>query len=434
MTARQTQSARAPQSRADVDGLQRTKLAALLAALQSGNPFYQQKLAGVRFDPLQDPLENLPFTTRDELLADQAAHPPYGTNLTFPLQRYVRLHQTSGTRSGAPLRWLDTAESWAWWTRCWGMIFDAAGVTPEDRFFYPFSFGPFIGFWSAFDGAAARGHLCIPAGGMTSTARLRMLRDNAATVVCCTPTYAQHLAEVAVREEIDLPGLPVRALIVAGEPGGSVPAVRARLEAAWGARVFDHAGMTELGAWGLEYADAPGGLHVIETEFIAECVDPQSGAPVADGEGGELVLTNLGRVGSPLIRYRTGDHVRLLRRHAFAQHLFARVEGGVLGRVDDMLIIRGNNVFPAAIEDILWSIPGVAEHRIEVETRDAMTQLHLVVEPAPGADAAALARNVAEAVRDRLNFRPRVTLADPGALPRFEMKARRIIRTENPST
>src|SRR5579859_8194492 len=158
----------------------------MLNELRAKNPFYRSKLGAIPFDPVHDPLEGLPFTTRAELEADQIASPPYGTNLTYPLSSYSRYCQTSGT-GGRPMRWLDTPASWEWVVRCWGFIFRAAGAGPGDRLIFPFSFGPFLGFWGAFDSSVAHGFLSIPAGGINTIARLRMILDNEVTVVCCTP-------------------------------------------------------------------------------------------------------------------------------------------------------------------------------------------------------------------------------------------------------
>jgi len=406
---------------------QRARLAEMLAEVGARNPFQRARLLSVKFDSLSDPLSRLPLTTRAELEADQAAHPPFGSNLTYPLSAYSRYHQTSGSR-GAPLRWLDTAESWAWWRRCWQYIFRAAGVLPADRIVFPFSFGPFVGFWSAFEAAAELGNLCLPAGGMTTSARLQYILDIGVTVVCCTPTYALRMGERAQEMGLSLAASPVRALIVAGEPGGSIPATRRRIEELWGARVFDHVGMTEVGPWGFETTDEPGVIQVMESEFIAEVIDPGSGAAVADGEEGELVLTNLGRWCSPLIRYRTGDRVRLTQHGARGGAGFSRIVGGLAGRMDDLLFIRGNNVFPSALEAVIREVAGVAEYRLRVRRRDAMDELAIDVEPADGADGAAVARCVASAVRDRLHFTAEVKAVAAGTLPRFEMKAQRVVR------
>ncbi|HRX84141.1 MAG TPA: phenylacetate--CoA ligase family protein [Phycisphaerae bacterium] len=414
-------------SRAELVRRQRDKLGTMLNEVRARNPFQRARLGDIAFDAQRDPLSVLPLTTRAELQADQAAHPPYGTNLTYPLVRYARYHQTSGT-SGTPLRWLDTCESWTWWRRCWQQIFRAADVTVGERIVFPFSFGPFIGFWAAFEAAAELGNMCLPAGGMSTAARLRYILDNAVSVVCCTPTYALRMAERARADGIDLAGSAVRALIVAGEPGGSVPAIRGLIESAWGARVYDHVGMTEIGAWGFEATAEPGVIRILESEFIAEVIDPASGAPVAEGGAGELVLTNLGRWGSPLIRYRTGDRVRLEVPEDGGDTPFARIAGGVAGRVDDMLYIRGNNVFPSAVEGIIRGCAGVAEFRLRVRRRDAMDELAIEIEPEADADGDGLTGRVAAAVRDLLHFSAPVVAVAPGTLARFEMKAQRVIR------
>ncbi len=409
--------------------LQRRKLKRLVDAVRATNPFYRRKYEGVSFDPEKDPLETLPFTTRAELEADQVEHGPFGTNRTFPLGDYCRFHQTSGS-GGRPMRWLDTRESWDWCKRCWGIIFRAARVRPGERMMFPFSFGPFLGFWAAFEGGVALGNLCLPAGGLSTPGRLKMLTDNAADVVCCTPTYALHMAEVAVESGVDLAGCAVRALIVAGEAGGSVPEVRRKIEAAWGARVFDHSGMTEIGPLGFECWERPGeGLHLIESECIPEVIDPPTGQVLPDGEAGELVLTNLGRVASPLIRYRTGDHVRLTRGACPCGRWYARLDGGILGRIDDMFIVRGNNVFPAAVEATIRRFGEVAEFRVTVTQAGAMADVAVEVEPTPGAgEADAIAARVARAMQESLSFRAEVTAVAPGTLPRFEMKAKRFVR------
>jgi phenylacetate-CoA ligase len=409
--------------------LQRRKLALMLVELKASNSFYGQKLKRVGFDPWSDPLERLPFTTRPELEADQLTHPPYGTNLTYPLDCYTRYCQTSGT-GGRPMRWLDTNESWNWIGQCWGKIFGAAGVTVDDRLLFAFSFGPFLGFWGAFDSSVAHRFLSIPAGGMSTTARLKMIFDNRVTVVLCTPTYALRMAEVARQEGLDLAGSSVRALIVAGEPGGSIPETKQAIESVWGARMFDHSGMTEIGPMSFECREAPGGIHVIESEYIAEVIDPQTGREVADGQVGELVVTNLGRWGSPLIRYRTNDQVRLTRGTCACGRTFARLEGGIVGRVDEMFIIRGNNVFPTAVEAVLRRFPEIVEFRVHIIESGTLTHIHLEIEPAAEMpDAAGLCERVGRTLAETFPFKAELRAVAPGSLPRFEMKAKRFVRS-----
>lgn len=410
-----------------IAALQSRRLSELHREGLASNSFYQRKLQQAGCNLERDGLQAMPFTSRPEIEHDQAEHPPYGTVLSYPLQRYTRLHQTSGT-TGQPIRWLDTPESWEWWKRCWGIVFRGAGLVAVDRVFYPFSFGPFVGFWAAFESGVGLGNRCLPGGGMTTSARLRFMLDNEATVVCCTPTYALRMAEVADEEGVDLPSSPVRLIVVAGEPGGHIPAVRSRIESAWGARVCDHVGMTEIGAYGFECEENPGGMHVIESEFVAEVIDPQSGDQLPDGAPGELVLTNLGRWGSPLVRYRTGDQVILTRERCACGRWFARLEGGIQGRIDDMFVIRGNNVFPSAIDGILREFAEVVEYRLVVAQAGAMTDLRIDVEPRCNGDPSGLLGRIEATVRDRLNFRPSVVAVEAGSLPRFEMKARRVVR------
>ena len=390
----------------------------------AGNAFLRRKWrnAGIRgpadIATWRD-VERLPFTRKDELVADQAAHPPFGTNLTYPIERYVRVHQTSGT-SGQPLRWLDTQDSWDWWARCWGFVLRGAGLGPADRIFFPFSFGLFIGFWAGFEGARALGAMAIPGGGQDSATRLAWMERLGATALVCTPSYALHLLEIARERGVSLAELPVRATVHAGEPGAGIPSVRARIEDGWGARAFDHAGMTEMGAYGFE-CEEQAGLHVNESEFVAEVIDPASGRPAGEGE---LVLTNLGRWGSPLVRYRTGDRVRAAAEACACGRSFLRLEGGVLGRLDDMLIVRGVNVFPSAIEDIVRRFPAVDEFQIEVFRAGALDEVRVVLEVADVSATIA----VREAFRVDLGIRLEVSAVPPRTLPRHELKARRVVR------
>ena len=374
----------------------------------------------------------MPFTTKDMIAEDQQQHPPYGTNLTYPVEQYVRFNQTSAT-TGRPIRWLDTAESWQGLLENWKRVFSAADVGQGSRVYFAFSFGPFLGFWTAFEAATQLGCMCIPGGGLSSLGRLEAMRANAADVLLCTPTYAGRLAEVAQAEDIDLSEFAVRKIIVAGEPGGSVPEVRRDLEHRWrGAKLFDHHGMTEVGPVSYQCPEKPGTLMLIGSAYLAEIIDPQSGKPVDKGDLGELVLTTLKRVACPLIRYRTGDLVRedLEVAEEFGHYELA-LDGGILGRVDDMVVVRGVNVYPSAVDAIMRSVPGVAEYRVTLRESQGMTEMQVEVEPHADVLArAGLATHVQSKLRVSLNLRVPVTLCGPESLPRFEMKARRWIRQE----
>ena len=402
------------------------RLQHLLAHVLPNNTFYAHKFRSLHATDLQQ----LPFTTKAELVTDQNTHPPYGTNLTTAPNRYTRFHQTSGTSTGRPLCWLDTPQSWDWVLHCWQRNFALLGLAPQDRLFFPFSFGPFLGFWSAFEAATRAGFLALPGGGMSSTARLRFLLEHQVTVIFATPTYALHLAELAAKDGIDLAASAVRAIVVAGEPGGSISTTRLAIEKRWGARVYDHYGLTEIGPVAIECEALPNTLLVLESEYIAEVIEPNGTRPVKTGDLGELVVTNLGRMDSPLIRYRTGDLVRVDPSPKLVPGVpnWLRLQGGIQGRADDMIHVRGNNVYPTAIEAIIRRFPEIVEFRVVMDERGPLSDLRIEIEPADLAHSQRLVETVARVLRDELLFRAEVTAAPPNTLPRFEMKARRVIK------
>ncbi len=390
---------------------------ALLAVIRPGNPLYRAKLAEApeRIGALAE-LAQYPLTTKAEL---QAPGGGPGPNLTFPIERYTRFHQTSGT-TGQPLMVYDTPADWQAWIECWHWVLDRGGVTTHDRVLLAFSYGPFIGFWAAHDAVVDRGCLVLPGGGMSSLSRLMMALNIQATVLMCTPSYALHLGEIADQHGIDLRANAVRTIIVAGEPGGSLPSVRQRIETLWDAQLIDHSGASEVGAWG--FADAQGrGLLVNEAHFIPEFLSLEDHRPAQEGELAELVLTGLSRPGFPVVRYRTGDLVRPVWSHGQGCG-FVLLDGGVLGRADDMVIVRGVNIFPSALDEILRGFPEIQEYRITATRAAEMDQLSVEIEHPDGQ-----AADVAAALRTRLGLRIDVRCVPCGSLPRFEAKGRRFV-------
>jgi len=403
------------------------RLGAGIASLLQSNRFYQSRLHRVS---TWDDFTRLPLTTKDEITADQQAHPPFGSNLTFPIDAYSRLHQTSGTSGTAPLRWLDTAQSWDWWVGIWAdHIYRSAGVTPDDRVFFAFSFGPFIGFWSAFSGAERVGALVIPGGAMTTEQRLRTMVDLRATVLCSTPTYAIRMAEAAQAAGIDLPASDIRLTIHAGEPGASVPATRDLIERSFGVHCFDHTGMTELGPTGVS-CPARDGVHLIESEFVFEIRDDAGAVHSLPESGtitGELVATNLGRWGSPLIRYRTGDRVEVTRAACECGSPFAKMIGGIRGRVDDMFTVRGVNLYPSQVEDIVRRHAVIGEFCIEVRSIRGMEEVTILCE-CQGDDGEAAVSMLTNDLRLALGARIECRQVAAGSLPRSDLKSRRLRR------
>ena len=376
-----------------------------LREVLKGNQFWRDRLVDVQG---WDDFERLPLTGKGDLVSDQRINPPFGSNLTYALDRYVRMHQTSGSSGDQPLRWLDTQESWDWWLRIWSdHVYRAAGVTPMDRVFFAFSFGPFIGFWSAFGGAERVGALAISGGAMTTEQRIRSLRDLGATVLLSTPTYALRMALRAQELGLDLATSEIRVTIHAGEPGASIPGTRDAIEAAYAATSFDHTGMTELGPTGHSCAQRDG-IHLIESEFIFEVLD-ERGRPA---EAGELVGTNLGRWGMPLIRYRTGDQVVASREACSCGSPYLKLAGGIRGRVDDMLTVRGVNLYASS------------EFVIERRSVEQMDEVMVVVEEAPGLSVERLEADLRQALGVRLGCR----VVPAGSLPRTDLKSRRIVQ------
>lgn len=416
MTSTEIRREHASLPRRKLEAYQLAKFNQLLDGVLPGNRFYASKLSSqpTQLESLEQ-LREFPFTTKDEL-AVTGSVPQLPANLTYSAADYVRFHQTSGTR-GRPLPIFDTSADWNWWIDSWQYVLDAAQITSSDRAMLAFSFGPFVGFWSAFDALVARGTMVVPGGGMSSLARLDLMERMQTNTLFCTPTYAMHLVEVAAENQISLEHLPVQKIVVAGEPGGSVREIRERIENAWNARLTDHAGASEIGPWG--YADAAQrGLHIIEPEFIAEFFDVESGEPASAGQLSHLVLTTLGRTGAPLIRYRTGDLVK----PTWTNDGFVLLEGGVLGRNDDMMVIRGVNIFPSSIESILRSFPEVVEYRMTASKQGEMDVLAIDIE-----DRLDEPERVAAELSKRLGLTVAVRSVPPMSLPRFEGKGKRFV-------
>jgi phenylacetate-CoA ligase len=392
----------------------------LLELVLERNPFQSARAARLGLGSRPSLAELMPLE-KHELVRDQQRNPPFGTNLTHPLERYTKLHQTSGT-TGPPLRVLDTADDWAWWRRLFADTLSVTGVSARDRVALAFSFGPHVQFWAAIEGLEEVGAMAIPLGGMTSAQRLRTIAEVGATALMCTPTYALRLFEVAMEERLEHALESVERVICTGEPGASLPAMRLRIEEGFGARCYDHAGLTEAGPFGYP-CTAGGGLHVYDDDFVCEILDAEL-RPVKPGERGELVLTPLRRTGYPVLRYRTGDVVVRTEDRCPVGHENRWLPGGIVGRTDDMVVIRGMNVYPSSIEEAVRGVRGAGEFRITFYSeRTGMDEVKLEVELPGGPEA----RELQELMRQQLGLRVRVVPVAHGALPRHEGKARRVV-------
>jgi phenylacetate-CoA ligase len=413
-------------SREALDALQVRKLRTLVAWTREHAPWQAARLGDVTIDGLDD-LRRIPLFTRAEWMASQEEKPPYGDVLAAPAEKAIRYHTTSGTSGRRPLAVLDGTKDWEWIAEMWCYGFWGFGVRPADTVFFAFGYGTFVGFWGAQYACEKLGCLVLPGGNMTTEARVRMLVECDATVVCSTPTYALRMAQEARKLGIDLPGSSVARLILSGEPAGSIPATKALIEEQWGAKAGDTAGMTELGTIMMfECSEQPGGAHLIEDHYLEEVVDPDSGEPVGYGELGERVVTSFGRGFIPVLRYRTGDLVcRVPSDRCSCGRGFDLYDGGIRGRVDDMKVVRGTNVYPRAVEAIVRRVADVEEFQIRLYTADGIRdEIEVLVEVGGGDEVLAeLGRQLSEA-HEGLRFG--VRRAEPGSLPRFELKAKRL--------
>ena len=420
-----------------LEALQLAKLRRQCEWAAARSPWYRRRFTSDAFDPGQlnslDDLRRIPILTRDDWMTSQEAKPPYGEIPVLGGEEAIRVHTTSGTTGRGPLRALDSRKDWAWIAEMWCYGIWGCGIRPLDTAYIAFGYGSFIGFWGLHYAMEKVGVLNVPGGAQTTESRVLQIVDFGATVVAATPTYALRLAQEAARLDIDLHGSAVSRLILSGEPAGSIPQTKALIEELWGAKAFDTAGMTEIGTiMVFECAHQPGGTHIIEDHVIEEVLDPVTLEPVGVGERGERVVSSFGRGTIPLLRYRTGDLVcRVPASACSCGRGFDIYEGGILGRVDDMKVIRGTNVYPRAIEAIVREYPEVDEFQTVISHEEIRDEITLRVEMKPdwpaeswGQLCDSLHRRLGHA-HEGLNFR--IERAGPGALPRFELKAKRMI-------
>ena len=404
---------------------QEDRVAELLELVLDRNPFQRGRVEGLDLGQAPSLFDLRPLTKRD-LVADQERNPPFGTNLTFPLESYTQLFQTSGT-TAHPLRVLETAEDWDWWRARFANTMTVAGMDGSDRVALAFSFGPHVQFWAAKEGLQEIGAMGISLGGMGSVQRLQTVAETQATTLWCTPTYALHLLEVAVEQRLESALESIERVLCTGEPGGSLPGVRSRIEEGFGAACIDHAGLTEAGPFGDPCPDGHG-LHIDEREFVCEILDEELN-PTSQGDRGELVITPLGVRGFPALRYRTGDSVIATEERCPAGHEGRWLPGGIVGRTDDMVVIRGMNVYPSAIEEAVRQFSSTGEFRITFYTeRSGMDEVKLEVELTEGTDA----RRLQDSMRQQLGLRVRIVPIAPGVLPRQTGKSRRVVDERTP--
>lgn len=424
--------------RAELAQLQLVRLRDQLAHVRARSPFYRRKLdaAGVRPGDILTcgDVRAIPFTEKDELRESQERHPPWGDFACITPREAVRVFQTSGT-TGRPVRVMWSGKDWHEnFYEQFSHFRCGYGLTADDVLFVPFNYGLFVAWWGFQTAMERAGLMVVPGGGQSSKDRLRAMLDWGATVVCGTPSYLLYLAETARKNGIDLPGSSIAKIVAAGEPGAAVLSTKKALESQWGAECFDDVGSTEITNFGYECIRHQG-THVIESMLLAEVLDPETLEPLPDGAIGELVLTNLCCESMPLIRYRTRDLVRFNRATCECGRTFLRLDGGVLGRTDDMFQFAGVNIFPTQIQNLLHKVDEFSqEYQLVVPRMGSGERLKIRVEPAHehvAPERIARAREfLVETIKYRIMVTPEVEVCDTGSLPRVEGKAKRIIRLQ----
>jgi phenylacetate-CoA ligase len=422
--------------REQLEALQVRKLRDLVEWADARVPWQSKRLrdAGVTGDAINglDDLRRIPLMTRDEWMAGQEEQPPFGTNMAVDPEHAVRYHMTSGTTGRTPIRVLDSMKDWEWIAEMWCYGLWGFGVRPADIVFVAFGYSTFIGFWGLHYAGEKLGCLTLPGGAMTTEQRVQQIADMGATAVASTPTYALRMAQEAKSMGIDLAAGPVQRLILSGEPAGSIPATKKLIEELWGARAGDTAGMTELGTIMIFECDRqPGGTHIIEDHYIEEVLDPDTDRAVPYGEMGERVVTSFGRGFIPVLRYRTRDFVvKVPASSCSCGRTFDLYDGGIRGRVDDMKLVRGTNVYPRAVEALVREFPEVDEFQIHLFTAEGIRdEIEVLVEiPDQTVDADDIVQRLGqELAKAHENLRFGVRRVEVETLPRFELKAKRIL-------
>jgi phenylacetate-CoA ligase len=416
--------------RAELEGRQLAALRRHLAHAYEGSPYYRAAFdaAGVTPDVRAlDDLARFPFIHKAVLRDRQLAAPLLGDVAAVPERDVVYVSASSGSTGVATLSPF-TAEDFDEFQDVQARLFWAAGMRAHDRYLHALNFTLFVGGPDVI-GAQRVGALSIWAGTIPAERLLALLRQFQATVTWTTPSYAWHLGEAARAAGIDpARDLAVRRIIVAGEPGGSIPATRAAIEALWGAELYDFYGISDLFGACAGMCEVKDGLHITEDHHLVEVLDP-GGRPVPDGEKGELVLTTLRKRARPMIRFRTGDVVTRDRTPCRCGRTHARIR--IHGRTDDLFIVNGVNVFPSDVEVVVRSVEETTgEYRITLTREQHLTRFDLEVERRRGAAAspAAVGDALGRALKVRLGISPRsVAVLDEGALPRSVHKARRVV-------
>ena len=377
-----------------------------------------------------DDIRHVPRVEKSMMRDIQRKDPfPYGDALCVPLEDVTEFRQTSGT-TGQPVYQPDTWTDWEWWAESWSYILWAQGYRPKDRVFIPFGYNVFVAFWAGHYACEKMGCEVVPGGVLDTKARILKIQELEATAMMATPTYVLGMAATAKnKKDIDPSEMTINKITCAGEPGAGIPTTKKRMEAAWGARVYDHAGATEIGAWSYECQAQPGGMHVNEALFLVEIEDVETGEIIEEpGTRGKMIITALDREAQPCIRFDSKDIIEWDRDSWPGRRTFRLIKGGVVGRADDIAKVKGVLLAPSAIGEVVRGVGGLSDElEVIVDKRGDVDRITLKVELMPGRQdmRQTIEGRLKDQLRLKTNLGYNLEFYDYETLPRYDVKARR---------
>ncbi|MDH5696825.1 MAG: phenylacetate--CoA ligase family protein [Dehalococcoidia bacterium] len=415
--------------------LQLKKFQNILKWAYDNSPFYHSLYRDAGLEPgdikTLDDIRKVPKTEKSMLRAAQRIEPfPYGSILSVPIEQVTEYRQTTGT-TGQPVYHPETWQDWEWSAESWAYILYAHGYRDYDRVFIPFGYSLYIAFWAGHYAAEKIGCEVVPGGVLDTEARILKMKELRTTALMATPTYILGMADVAKNKlGIDpAKDLYVTKITAAGEPGGSIPATRKRMEEAWGAKVYDHAGGTEIGHWGYE-CEAQCGQHVNQAFHLVEIEDIDTGTSITEpGKSGSMVITTFDRLAHPCIRFDSKDIIEWNPlEKCECGRTFRLLKGGVIGRADDITKVKGVLLAPTAIEEVVRGIPELGgEYEVIVTKKGDIDDITLKVEIIPDfkRNVGAIEQKLAQQLRLKTNLRYNLEFHEHGTLPRYDVKAKR---------
>ena len=418
-----------------LQALQLKKFRRMVEWAYNNSPFYRRLYQEAGLEPgdikaFVD-IQKVPKIEKGMMREVQQRDPfPYGDMMTVPLEQVTAFRQTSGT-TGTPVYQADTWQDWEWWSESWCYILYAQGYRDTDRVFIPFGYNIFVAFWAGHYAAEKLGCEVVPGGVLDTQARILKMQELKCNAFMATPTYVLGMADTAINKlGIDpIKDLNIQKITCAGEPGASIPTTKKRMEEAWGAKVYDHIGATEIGAWSYECTEQPGGLHINEAFFLVEIEDMETGEIITEpGKDGKMVITALDRIAKPCIRFDSKDVIRWADHPCGCGRTFRLIDGGVVGRDDDITKVKGVLLAPTAIEEVVRSIPELGdEYEVVVSKKGDIDNILLKVEILPGkeADQESILFRLKDQLRVKTNLGYKIEVHPHESLPRYEVKAKR---------